>query len=323
MDNASRPKHHDGRGFRNPNGVTHADVPVWTMAGFFGRRIVSSLSRDRNGAPPRVANDGAVLRSRRPGDAPLVTWIGHSTLLVQMGTVSFLTDPTWSYTASPTAFGPKRYVAPGLRMRDLPEVDFAVVSHNHYDHMDAVTLARLARRGVRIFVPLANAYLLRDAGVAATELDWWDSAEVTGARITAVPAQHWSRRGLFDGNRSLWAGWFVETDGRTFYFAGDTGKFEGFREIRQRLGAPDLAALPIGAYRPESIMRPSHLDPEEAVEAAAELGARRTVAVHFGTFDLSDEPIEEPPQRFRAASKAAGRGTSVDWVLAIGETRAW
>ncbi len=315
----------EGGVFANPGGAPgHGNPGASVTLPFFGRRISSSLSRAPVPSPPVVANDGAFLRENANGSVPTVTWIGHSTFLVQMGGVTFLTDPTWSRTASPIALGPRRFVKPGMRFKDLPKVDFAIVSHNHYDHMDLDTLKMLSRRGTRIFVPLANADTLRSAGIENfEELNWWDSRTVGGVTVHCVPAQHWSRRGLFDENEALWSGWAVVAADRRFYFAGDTGLFPGFAEAADRLGPFDLAALPIGAYEPSSMMKPAHLNPEEAVEAAVALKAARSVAMHFGTFDLTDEPVEEPPKRFHAASAKAGRGKDVDWVLAIGETRKW
>jgi N-acyl-phosphatidylethanolamine-hydrolysing phospholipase D len=322
---AQEPSHHDANGFHNPGNLPgHGDVPATVLLPFFLRRMASTMSTGDVPAPPIVANDGAFLRDNALGSVPTVTWVGHSTFLVQMGHVTFLTDPTWSSTASPIALGPRRYVRPGLRMEDLPPVDFAVVSHNHYDHMDLGTLKVLADKGTRIFVPLGNAETLHSAGIDnVEELDWWDERTVKGVTIHCVPARHWSRRGLFDGNRALWSGWAVIAPDRRFYFAGDTGMFPGFTEIGERLGPFDLAALPIGAYEPQAMMKPSHMTPEEAVDAATALHAAKSVAMHFGTFDLTDEPVDEPPKRFRAASTAAGRDETKDWVLAIGETRPW
>jgi N-acyl-phosphatidylethanolamine-hydrolysing phospholipase D len=323
--NDSPPSHHLDGGFRNVGGVPgHGQAPPSVTLPFFFRRIVASFSRTTGSFPQKLANDGEFLRTNALGSVPTVTWVGHSTLLVQMGHATFLTDPTWSTTASPVAVGPRRLVEPGLAMEDLPPVDFVVVSHNHYDHMDLETLRALAKKGTRIFVPLANAATLHAAGIdTVEELDWWESRTVEQLEVHCVPARHWSRRGLFDEDRALWSGWVVKAGDRRFYFAGDTGFFEGFSEIAARLGPFDLAALPIGAYEPQAMMAPAHLSPEEAVNAAISLRARRSVAIHFGTFDLSDEPVEEPPKRFRAASAAAGRGDTVDWVLSIGETRVW
>jgi N-acyl-phosphatidylethanolamine-hydrolysing phospholipase D len=324
-ESATARAHHVEGGFRNPGGAPgHGQAPPTVTLPFFVRRIAASFSRDTRPVPQKVANNGEFLRENSLGSVPTVTWVGHSTLLVQMGHVTFLTDPTWSATASPIAVGPRRFVEPGLAFEALPVVDFVVVSHNHYDHMDLTTLRWLADRGTRIFVPLANAATLRGAGIdTVEELDWWETRAVGQVEIHCVPAQHWSRRGLFDEDRALWSGWVVKAADRRFYFAGDTGKFPGFGEIGARLGPFDLAALPIGAYEPREMMAPAHLSPEEAVEAAIALQATRSIAIHFGTFDLSDEPIDEPPRRFRAASAAADRGDDRDWVLAIGETRLW
>ncbi len=322
---AEPPVHHGDGCFRNPDPLPmHGQAPVSVTLPFFARRVAATLSRAAVPSPPVVPNDGAFLRKNALGSVPTVTWVGHSTLLVQMGHVTFLTDPTWSSTASPVPVGPRRFVKPGLAMKDLPAIDFVVVSHNHYDHMDLPTLKILADQGTRIFVPLGNTATLRSVGIeTAEELDWWESREVKGVTVHCVPARHWSRRGVLDGDRALWSGWAVVAADRRFYFAGDTGTFPGFVEIGARLGPFDLAAVPIGAYEPRAMMQPSHVTPEEAVIAAADARAAHSVAMHFGTFDLSDEPVDEPPRRFLAASAAAGRGPHRDWVLAIGETRQW
>jgi N-acyl-phosphatidylethanolamine-hydrolysing phospholipase D len=318
-----KPSHHGERGFLNP-GYPWRQPPISVTGPFFLRRFATSLLGARSSRLERVPNDGAELRENALGSVPTVTWVGHSTLLVQMGHVSFLTDPIWSDTASPLPVGPKRYVEPGLRIEDLPRIDFVLISHNHYDHMDLATLRRLAERGTRFFVPLGNAHTLSSAGIGPVEeLDWWDAKSVGQVEIFCVPARHWSRRGANDLNKSLWSGWVVTAPDRKFYFAGDTGVFTGFDEIGGRLGPFDLAALPIGAYSPTEMMAPSHLAPEEAIAAAAPLRAQHTVAVHFGTFDLSDEPLEEPPHRFLEASRKAQRGPERDWVLKVGETRLW
>ncbi len=315
------PRDGDGR-FSNPGGpLGHGSFGV--RFPFFLRRIAGSF-RTRADAPRRMLNDGAFLRENARHSVPTVTWIGHSTLLVQMDHVTFLTDPIWSRTASPVSFaGPRRFVPPGLALEDLPPIDFVVVSHNHYDHLDLDTLEELAERDpeTRFLVPLGNAELLRDAGIANVEaLDWGETREHEGVTVHCLPSQHWSQRGVADRNRALWSSWAVTGSERRFYFAGDTGYFDGFARIAEALGPFDLAAVPIGAYRPVAMMREAHLDPEEAVQAAVDLRARRALAMHFGTFDLSDEPLAEPPRRFRAA--AAGTTLADDaWVLHVGETR--
>ncbi len=256
---------------------------------------------------------------------PSITWIGHSTMLVRMDGVTFLTDPIFSERASPVTFaGPKRLAPPGVPLDDLPPVDFALLSHDHYDHTDLPSIAALARRGTRFIVPLGMAELVREAGGEATELDWWQHARFGHVRIYCVPAQHFSGRDAFGGtNRRLWAGWVVAGPTRRFYHAGDTGYFPGFAEIGKRLGPIDLAAIPIGAYLPRSIMQVVHLNPEEAAQAAIDLGTKRAIGMHFGTFDLTDEPPDEPPTRFHAAGAGLGLEPDRLWTLNIGESRDW
>jgi N-acyl-phosphatidylethanolamine-hydrolysing phospholipase D len=284
---------------------------------FFARRVWVSLRR-RPGAAPRVDFDPDALQ-HNPG----VTWIGHATFLVRMDDATFLTDPMFSDRASPLSFaGPPRLVPPGVPLDALPPVDFALVSHDHYDHADLPSLRALVARGTRIVTPLGMADVVRAAGGKAIELDWWEDIQVAGVRVHCVPAQHFSGRSLTDRNRRLWAGWVVEGGTRRFYHAGDTGYFDGFAEIGARLGPFDLAAIPVGAYRPSAMMRPVHLDPEEAVQAALDLRAARALAMHFGTFDLTDEPLDEPPARFLAEAARRGLGDRA-WVLRVGETRAW
>jgi N-acyl-phosphatidylethanolamine-hydrolysing phospholipase D len=291
---------------------------------FFARRVGTSLT-GRPGAPGSIENDGAFLRANHGHSVPTATWIGHSTVLVQIGGTSLLTVPTWSNRASPVRFaGPKRFVPPGLTIEDLPPIDFVVVSHNHYDHLDLETLRRLAERGhgTRFLVPLGNGELLRKNGIEPVEeLDWGQSAKIGQVRVYCTPAQHVSRRGLGDERRALWSSWAMVAPERRVYFGGDTGYFGGFARIAEALGPFDLAMVPIGAYEPQAMMRPVHLDPEQAIQAARDLRARRALGIHYGTFDLSDEPLDEPPRRFRAAGEAAGMQGEDVWTLRIGETR--
>jgi N-acyl-phosphatidylethanolamine-hydrolysing phospholipase D len=288
-------------------------------------RRIAGRFRERLGAPESVVNDGAFLRENALGSVPTVTWVGHATLLVQMDGVTFLTDPIWSDTASPVSFaGPRRFVPPGIALENLPPIDFVVVSHSHYDHLDLASLTALAERSkeTRFLVPLGNAELLREHGIANVDaLDWGETREHAGVVIHCLPAQHWSQRSIGDRNVALWSSWAVTGPERHFYFAGDTGYFDGFARIAAALGPFDLAAVPIGAYQPVKMMRESHLNPEEAVQAAVDLRARHAVAMHYGTFDLSDEPLDEPPRRFREAAGAGPLGADGAWVLRIGETR--
>ncbi|HEY8256647.1 MAG TPA: DUF2784 family protein [Gemmatimonadales bacterium] len=286
--------------------------------GFFGRRIKVSLA-PRPGAAPTVPFDSAAMAR-----SPSLTWIGHSAFLVRMDGATFLTDPMFSKRASPLACaGPPRLVPPGVPLDALPAVDFVLLSHDHYDHTDLASVRALARRGIRFIVPVGLGEWVHRVGGEAVELDWWQALERDGVRIQAVPARHFSGRSLFDGNRRRWGGWIVSGPSRRFYFAGDTGYSDDFATIGERLGPIDLATVPIGAYRPAAMMHPVHTTPEEAVRLGLDARARRLVAMHFGTFDLADEPVDEPPQRFQAEAERLGLWPDRAWILKVGETRDW
>jgi N-acyl-phosphatidylethanolamine-hydrolysing phospholipase D len=255
---------------------------------------------------------------------PSLTWIGHSTFLVRMDGVTFLTDPMFSERASPLSFmGPRRMLPPGVPLQALPKIDFVLLSHDHYDHSDLPTVRWLIRRGVRFVVPLGLREWIEHAGGQATELNWWQAVELSGVRIDCVPAQHFSGRSLRDRFRRLWAGYVVSGATRRFYDCGDTGYSDVFKEIGGRLGPIDLATVPIGAYLPAAMMHRVHVTPEEALRIAQDVKTRCAVAMHFGTFDLADEPMEEPPRRFRAEAERLGWGDDRAWVMKVGETRGW
>ena len=291
---------------------------------FFLRRF-ATIFRSADGAPERMANNGNLLRENNT--TPTITWIGHATLLVQMDGVNFLTDPIWSNTPSPIPFiGPSRWVEPGVELADLPAIDFVVISHNHYDHLDLPTLRELAQLNTEteFFVPMGNADLLQKNGISRVrEMNWGDSINVKGTMVHCLPTQHWSKRSLNDTRKSLWSSWAITGPQKRFYFAGDTGYFDGFKDIGDKFGPFDLAAVPVGAYEPRAMMKATHMNPEEAVQSALDVRATTAVAMHYGTFDLSDEPLSEPPLRFKAAAEKTSLGTKGSWVLAIGETRSF
>jgi L-ascorbate metabolism protein UlaG (beta-lactamase superfamily) len=318
------PAHHREGGFANTN-PAYARPPFWTRTTFFVQRIWASTFSPRPADLPRVANDGAALRANR--DAATVTWVGHATLLLQLDGVNVLTDPQWSERASPVRFaGPRRVTAPGLRFEDLPPIHVVLISHDHYDHLDVATVRRLAaEHRPRFYVPLGLRAWFADLGIAdVVELDWWDGRVERGLTLTCVPAQHFASRTPFDLNRRLWAGWVVAGRGRRAFFGGDTGYYEPyFREIGGRLGPFDLAAISIGTYRPASIMGLTHTTPEESLRLFADVRGRRFVAVHWGTFDLAEEPIAEPPERLRAEARRLGLDPETIWILKHGETRGW
>jgi L-ascorbate metabolism protein UlaG (beta-lactamase superfamily) len=250
------------------------------------------------------------------------TFIGHASFLIRIGGRCVLIDPVWSMRASPLAFaGPRRVRAPGQPLAALPGCDLLLLSHNHYDHCDLPTLRQVRRRWAPPAVTgLDNARHLAKAGIrGAVELDWWQSTEVAGLRVTYVPAQHFSARTLFDRNRSLWGGFVIEAEGAAVYFAGDSGWCPHFAEIGHRFPRIDLALIPIGAYEPRFFMRTQHIDPGEAVQAHLALGARRSIGMHFGTFaGLTDEAIDGPEAWLAEARAAAGLSAAEFGTLPFG-----
>ena len=259
---------------------------------------------------------------RVDGQAMRVTFVNHATVLVQAGGVNMLTDPIWSERASPVSFaGPKRVRAPGIRFEDLPSIDLVLISHSHYDHLDLGTLERIARAHSALFVSgLGNDLLLKQHQIpGARALDWWQSLEHKGAFVTSVPTLHWGNRSLNDADEALWSAFVVETKAGRFYFAGDTGYGPHFAAVGKRFPGLRLAILPIGAYKPEWFMAPMHQGPAEAIMAQRDLGAATAVAMHFGTFPLGDDGIDEAPDVLRQAL-ATSPGQRF-WVLGFGEGR--
>ena len=225
------------------------------------------------------------------------TWIGHSSVLIQLDNLNILTDPIWSQRCSPFSWiGPKRVSSPGLKIKDLPKIDLVLISHNHYDHMDIPTLKKLQEKfNMPILVGLGNRqYLEKQRLKKIREFDWWESYFLKGKKITFVPAQHFSSRGLFDRMKTLWGGFIIERKNDSIYFAGDTGYGKFFKSIKEKFKPISIAFLPIGAYKPKFFMSPVHLSPEDAVRAYIDLEANQAVGIHFETFRLSAEKIEAP-----------------------------
>jgi L-ascorbate metabolism protein UlaG (beta-lactamase superfamily) len=285
-------RHFDGKRFFNPDAPQargFLDVLRWKLSSRPepSARFVSDVEQSQ---PPSCV-EGNELR---------VTLINHSTLLLQQSGSHILTDPIWSERASPlTSIGPRRRRKPGVRWEDLPRIDTVLLSHNHYDHLDLATLRRLAGRGQSQFiVPAGVARLLRGQSIGPVhELDWGESLPLARTTIHSVPALHFSARGVFDRNRTLWCGYVIEAADRIVYFAGDTAFGGHFAAIRERFGAPRLALLPIGAYEPRWFMSPVHMGPEDAVKAHRILGAMTSIAIHHGTFQLADEGLDTPKKR--------------------------
>jgi L-ascorbate metabolism protein UlaG (beta-lactamase superfamily) len=266
------------------------------------------------GPKPPAQVDGAELR---------VTFINHSTALLQTEGLNILTDPVWSERVSPLSFmGPRRHRAPGIRFEDLPPVHCLLISHNHYDHFDVPTLRRLAANHQPVvFCPLGLADALRRIGFSEVhQLDWWQTEAWKNRRVHCIPAQHFSARSPFDRNRTLWCGWAIESQHGNLYFAGDTGFCDVFSEVSKRLSPVRLALLPIGAYEPEWFMGPVHMTPEQAVDARSILDASVAIAIHFGTFALADDSETAPPERLQQALQEH-EGRNDFWVLREGEGR--
>ena len=252
--------------------------------------------------PPQRVN-GSTLR---------VSYVGHASVLIQTRGINILIDPVWSQRASPVQFaGPRRVNQPGIALENLPPLDAVLVSHNHYDHMDLATLSKLARaHAPRVIAPLGNDIIMRrhDRHIAAEAYDWGMRIPVSGEiAVTMTPAYHWSARTLSDRRMALWCAFVIETPDGAIYHIADTGWGNGaiFSDIRQRFQPVRLAIIPIGAYEPRWFMRDNHIDPEEAVQIFQLCGAQYAIAHHWGTFQLTDEAIDEPPRKLREALRAA------------------
>jgi L-ascorbate metabolism protein UlaG (beta-lactamase superfamily) len=257
-------------------------------------------------------NDGTALRA----GTNTLTWVGHASMVLQIDGKTIVCDPVWS---KQLIGGFRRLTGTGLPLSAVPTPDAVLISHNHYDHLDLPTLWRLGL-DTPLWVPLGLASFFRLRGFRQVqECGWWDSSRLGDVEITCVPAQHWSRRFAWDTNRSWWCGWVIEGSQRV-YFAGDTAFFSGFQLIRNRFGALDVALLPIGAYDPPALLRAVHMSPEEAGAAWAILETKAMVPMHYGTFQLSDEPVGEPLVRMQRWWKKYGLAPERLWLPRIGET---
>jgi N-acyl-phosphatidylethanolamine-hydrolysing phospholipase D len=311
--------HHSASGFRN-NYPNQGQQSFWKW----------QWQKLRQGLPHKpaagyhfdsVTNNVAALHN------PSVTWVGHSTLLLRVGGLNILTDPHFSQRASPLSFaGPKRVVAPAIKLTDLPHIDAVLISHNHYDHLDRPTVTALAAQpggSPKFYVGLGLAKWFGELGISnVEELDWWEARSLAGVDLHFVPVQHWSARTPWDTNQTLWGGFVVEHPSLRFFFAGDTGYSRDFQDIAQRFGPIDLAAIPIGAYAPRWFMQAHHVNPAEAVQIHLDLKARYSLAIHWGTFDdLTDESLYDPPVLLRTALAGRAIDTADFWVLQHGESR--
>jgi N-acyl-phosphatidylethanolamine-hydrolysing phospholipase D len=328
--------HHRPDGFQNnyvefkPKGL--GDLLRWRYEAWR-----DNLPQPPQQATPTVAADLTFIRANASPERmqPAVTWIGHASALAQIGGLNVLIDPVFSDRASPLSFiGPKRHQPPGLMPANLPHIDVVLVSHNHYDHLDTASVDTLNKQdggAPQFIVPLGLKPWLADRGITkAVELDWWQSTSIGNTEITLTPAQHWSSRSLGDRMQTLWGGFAVMSPGFQLFYSGDTAYSQDFVDIRKHFAAQqtaalgggfDLALLPIGAYEPRWFMKGQHTNPAEAVQIREDLGAKQAMGVHWGTFTLTDESLDTPPQALAEARQAKGLAESDFFTLAIGETR--
>ncbi len=318
MPKTSLSDHFDGRRFFNPTlpkGFAHSR-----------RQVLKMLREPRSPWPAWVENHGVPRLGEKLGaDEIAITFVNHATFLLQTANVAILTDPIWSERASPFGrIGPKRVRAPGVPFDDLPAIDIVLLSHNHYDHLDVATLARLRERfAPTVLAAAGDGRLIVPLGFPRMhELDWWEQVRFGDTlAITFVPAQHFSARGLLDRQKSLWGGYMIENRGRRIYFGGDTGYSTHFADISHRFGPPDIALLGIGAYEPRWFMQPVHINPAEAVRAHRDLASRHSIGMHFGTFQLTIEAIDQPRIDLEQARAESGLAADEFITLNEGETR--
>jgi N-acyl-phosphatidylethanolamine-hydrolysing phospholipase D len=319
--------HHTPNGFKNNYSNTVATENFWAWQ---WERLRAGVPKppENNYQFPVVKPDLAWLKANK--SEVTATWVGHATVLVQMAGLNILTDPHFTDRASPVGFvGPKRFVPPGIALQDLPHIDAVVISHNHYDHLDEKTVLRLSSQpggSPRFYVGLGLKKWLNEREITnVAEMDWWDKEVFRGVTFTFTPVQHWSARSANDRFRTLWGGWHAKAaaagmvPGFSFFFAGDTGYSQDFKDVEKRLGAVDLGLIPVGAYAPRWFMGSQHVDPAEAIKVHQDIKARTSIGTHWGTFELTDEPLDEPPKLLAAERAKAGIAPERFFVVKHGE----
>lgn len=313
--------HHTPEGFRNPEGelCQPGDLQRWRRA----RRQQNLPLPPQHGYPAFI--ETWYQDADLSGEDDRIWWLGHAALLIRLNQRYILIDPALSARASPLPFaGPRRKTPAPLSIARLPHLDYVLISHNHYDHLDRPTIKQIARRfpAAHFLVPLGMARWCRQRGVrTVTELDWWQAATLSGVTFTAVPARHWSMRTFWDRNRALWCGWVITHRHVNVWFSGDSGYSDNLALIAQRLGPFTLAALPIGAYAPQWFMRGQHMDPDQAVALWQQTGRPVTLPIHWGVFELADESLDEPPLALAQALRRAGEENNRFAPWRIGESR--
>ena len=277
-----------------------------------------------NKKPELVAIDSSdEWKQLNSSSSDYLVWIGHATYLINKDGLTILTDPVFSKRASPVRFaGPKRLIPPAIPIEKLPKIDVITVSHNHYDHLDLRSLKQIykANPNATFLVPKGDKRRLERRGIEnVKEFLWWEEIEIQGSKFTFTPVQHWSARGIADRNKSLWGGWFMELKTESIYHAGDTGYSRDFIETKKRLGSPSLSFIPVGAYAPRWFMKTNHVNPPEAIQVALDLESKKNFGMHWGTFQLTDEEIMEPPELLKQSLKELGLPEEFFRVLKPGQ----
>jgi L-ascorbate metabolism protein UlaG (beta-lactamase superfamily) len=312
--------HFDGTEFQNLTSVKpkgFLDILRWRLTKEEGP-WPEWVNAEPGPKPPRRIDEGELH----------ITFVNHSTFLIQIDGINILTDPIWSERASPVSWaGPKRVRPPGIRYQDLPPIDVVLISHNHYDHLDLPTLQKLSNEHIPAFyVGLGNSLLLAKKKISGvSEMDWWESIPLkNGVRLMCVPAQHWSARAFKDRNKTLWCGYIIQGKSKTIYFAGCTGFGPHFQDIVQREKSISVSLLPIGAFRPRWFMESAHLSPADVIKVQGILKSQNVIPIHFGTFKLGDDGYTEPIDELKKElDKSDLKLKSVFHILDFGESRSF
>ena len=322
MPSSKRPQHHRAKGgFRNPPGSPKRTSSTWEAIRFF--TTFPFANRMPKVPEGHVLSSEQVKQQYHSTPSPSITWVGHAAFILRLGDQTILTDPFVSEVAGLGSIGPKRFVPSAFDALSLPKADVIAVSHNHYDHLDDIALkAYPYKEDTLVIVPLGLKKFFSSRGYKRVfEKDWWEELIVGDLKITTLPAVHFSGRGLLDANKTLWASFAFRYQDKNIWFSGDTATGKVFEEIGARAGPFDLAMIGIGAYEPRRYMRSVHASPEDAIEIAKNIKAKKSIGMHWGAIMLTPEDPFEAPERFRRAARDQGYGEENAWLMKVGETR--